>query len=165
MMLGRILRGRHLSADGGTFAPHPKVVAFGMGKRRCLGEALAKVEMYVFFSAIVSRFEIRCTLMPSRMLTLNKICFFSPPGKRWTARHYLRSPTTERPTLPGLSKLNSSGGHDREQSLRYTQRDLSCCTASTCSSSWASAPGSCWPSATPTRRGRRSPSASARWPR
>ncbi len=63
-MVGRFLRGRHLSADGGTFAPHPKVVAFGMGKRRCLGEALAKVEMYVFFAAIVSRFEIRCVLIP-----------------------------------------------------------------------------------------------------
>ena len=50
---------RHLSADGLAFTPHPKVLSFGLGRRRCLGETVAKMEMYLFFSAILSRFEIR----------------------------------------------------------------------------------------------------------
>ena len=35
------------------------MIAFGYGKRRCLGEPLARMEMYLFFTSLVSRFEIR----------------------------------------------------------------------------------------------------------
>ncbi len=52
---------RYLTADGQTFTPHPKMLAFGLGKRRCLGESLAKQEFYLFFATILSRFEIRYT--------------------------------------------------------------------------------------------------------
>ncbi len=49
--------GRHLSLEG-KFVPHPKVIPFSLGKRRCLGESLAKMEFYVFFTTILSKFNL-----------------------------------------------------------------------------------------------------------
>jgi len=43
----------------GVFKPHPKLIPFGIGRRRCLGEPLAKMELYMFFTAILSRFTLR----------------------------------------------------------------------------------------------------------
>jgi len=46
--------------DGnGNFVPHPNIVPFGVGKRRCLGESLAKVELFTFFANLMHNFEIR----------------------------------------------------------------------------------------------------------
>ena len=49
---------RFLNQDG-TFVPHPNVVPFGVGKRRCLGESLAKAELFVFFANLLHKFEIK----------------------------------------------------------------------------------------------------------
>ncbi len=53
---------RYLQKDETTgqvkFVPHPHVVPFGVGKRRCLGETLAKMELYLFFTGIVHQFDI-----------------------------------------------------------------------------------------------------------
>ena len=49
---------RFIDAQG-AFAPHPNVVPFGVGKRRCLGENLAKVELFIFFTSLLHKFEIR----------------------------------------------------------------------------------------------------------
>ena len=40
------------------FQPHPKVIPFGIGKRRCLGESLARTSLYKFFTALVQKYEI-----------------------------------------------------------------------------------------------------------
>ena len=40
------------------FTPNPRVVPFGIGKRRCLGETLARTTLYKFFTAIIQRYEI-----------------------------------------------------------------------------------------------------------
>ena len=45
--------------ENGCFIPHPNVVPFGVGKRRCLGESLAKTELFIFFTGLVHKFEIR----------------------------------------------------------------------------------------------------------
>ena len=48
-----------LNEDGNLkFTPHPRVIPFGVGKRRCLGEILAKTSLYKFFTAIIQKFEI-----------------------------------------------------------------------------------------------------------
>ncbi len=48
---------RYLSMDG-KFTPHPKNVAFGMGRRKCLGESLARMEIFLFFTHILSKFRL-----------------------------------------------------------------------------------------------------------
>ena len=52
---------RYLSEESdGTlrFVPNQRLIPFGIGKRRCLGETLAKTTLYKFFTAIVQRFKI-----------------------------------------------------------------------------------------------------------
>ena len=42
----------------GKFEASPYVIPFGSGKRRCLGETLARIELFRFFTGIVHRFTI-----------------------------------------------------------------------------------------------------------
>ena len=48
---------RYIDGEG-KFVPHPRVIPFGLGKRRCLGETLARIELYMFFTGILSRFNV-----------------------------------------------------------------------------------------------------------
>ena len=43
----------------GEFVPHPRVVAYGIGKRRCPGESLARIQLDIFFSGILKKFQIK----------------------------------------------------------------------------------------------------------
>ena len=51
---------RYLSTVNGklTFTPHPRVIPFGIGKRRCLGEVMARTSLFKFFTAIVQKFDV-----------------------------------------------------------------------------------------------------------
>ena len=49
---------RYLDEEG-KFHPHPHMNFFGIGKRRCLGEVLAKAEVYLFFMTIFTHFKFR----------------------------------------------------------------------------------------------------------
>ena len=49
---------RHLDPNDRSFIPHPRVQPFGIGKMRCLGETMAKAELYMFFAGIISSFEL-----------------------------------------------------------------------------------------------------------
>ena len=52
---------RYLSRDSSgkqTFTSNPRVIPFGIGKRRCLGEVVARTSLFKFFTAIVQRYKI-----------------------------------------------------------------------------------------------------------
>ncbi len=51
---------RYLTKENGElkFTPHPKVIPFGVGKRRCLGEALARTQLFKFFTGLMQRYTI-----------------------------------------------------------------------------------------------------------
>ena len=40
------------------FTPHPHIVPFGIGKRRCLGENLARTTLFKFFTTIIQKYEV-----------------------------------------------------------------------------------------------------------
>ncbi len=44
--------------EEGKFEPHPMVIPFGIGKRRCLGEALARTTLYLVFAGVLSYFTL-----------------------------------------------------------------------------------------------------------
>ena len=48
---------RFLNSNG-EFKPDPHVVAFGLGKRDCVGKSLAEKEYYWFFVGIMQKFDI-----------------------------------------------------------------------------------------------------------
>lgn len=48
---------RFLSEDGKILTDTPNFFPFSVGKRVCLGESLAKVELFLFFTAIVKSFQ------------------------------------------------------------------------------------------------------------
>ena len=39
--------------NAGEFVPDEKVIYFGTGKRRCVGEILGRAEMYIFGAALI----------------------------------------------------------------------------------------------------------------
>ena len=40
------------------FQPNSRVIPFGIGKRRCLGENFARMSLYKFFTALIQKYEI-----------------------------------------------------------------------------------------------------------
>ncbi len=48
---------RHLTKEG-KFQQHPRILPFGVGRRRCLGETLARMSLYLFFTGVVSNFTL-----------------------------------------------------------------------------------------------------------
>ncbi|GAB0089840.1 Probable cytochrome P450 305a1 [Sergentomyia squamirostris] len=49
---------RFLSADGEKVCNHEHLMAFGQGKRRCLGDTLARACIFTFFTGIVQKYEL-----------------------------------------------------------------------------------------------------------
>nr|AIL94130.1 cytochrome P450 CYP3032C1 [Tigriopus japonicus] len=49
--------------ESGKFVPSPYVIPFGLGKRRCLGETLARVELFKFFTGLVDHFKMKGPVM------------------------------------------------------------------------------------------------------
>ena len=52
---------RYLTKDENgdlKFVPNPHVIPFGIGKRRCLGEAMARTTLYKFFTAIIQKYKV-----------------------------------------------------------------------------------------------------------
>ena len=51
---------RYLSYEDGKlkFTPHPKVIPFGIGKRRCIGEPIAKIALKQYVREVVKHFKL-----------------------------------------------------------------------------------------------------------
>jgi cytochrome P450 len=47
--------------DEGMFVAHPAMVAFGVGKRECLGKSLAKQETFLFTSCLLHQFAFEAS--------------------------------------------------------------------------------------------------------
>ncbi len=45
--------------NNGLFAPHPKVIRFGLGQRRCAGEIIGHDLVYLLFTGIMSQFRLQ----------------------------------------------------------------------------------------------------------
>ena len=58
---------RHLD-DEGNFISRNKVVVFGAGPRQCIGEQMARMEMFIFLVSLIQRFTFHldpaCTEPP-----------------------------------------------------------------------------------------------------
>ncbi|KAJ8369161.1 hypothetical protein SKAU_G00091890 [Synaphobranchus kaupii] len=59
--------------ENGSFKKNDGFLAFGMGKRACLGEGLARVELFLLFSSLLQRFTFRAT-QPPEVIETSPIC-------------------------------------------------------------------------------------------
>lgn len=57
---------RHLK--DGQFVPCPYLATFGLGKRACLGESLARMELFIFFATLMQRYRFSLDPEDSRSL-------------------------------------------------------------------------------------------------
>lgn len=69
----------------GQFVPHPRVIPFGVGKRRCLGETLAKAELYLFFTGIMQNFSVVSVVEP-KQLDVTPVCGFTMSAKPFNVK-------------------------------------------------------------------------------
>ncbi|XP_072547188.1 cytochrome P450 2M1-like [Salminus brasiliensis] len=62
--------------EEGRFKKNDAFVPFGMGKRACLGEALARVEVFIFITSLLQHFTFKATDPPEQIDTTPLICSF-----------------------------------------------------------------------------------------
>uniref|UniRef100_A0A8B9JFD0 Cytochrome P450 2M1-like n=1 Tax=Astyanax mexicanus TaxID=7994 RepID=A0A8B9JFD0_ASTMX len=62
--------------ENGRFKKNDGFVAFGMGKRACLGEAMARVELFIFFTSLLQHFTFKATVLQEELDTTPLICCF-----------------------------------------------------------------------------------------
>ncbi|XP_034142593.1 cytochrome P450 2M1-like isoform X1 [Esox lucius] len=59
--------------ENGRFKKNDGFLAFGLGKRVCLGEALARMELFLFFTSLLQRFTFSGT-QPPEEININPEC-------------------------------------------------------------------------------------------
>ncbi len=52
---------RFLEADGRTMKKVDQLIPFSLGKRKCLGESLAGMELFLIFTTLLQRFKFEPT--------------------------------------------------------------------------------------------------------
>ncbi|GAA6111812.1 cytochrome P450 2M1-like isoform X1, partial [Tachysurus ichikawai] len=62
--------------EQGRFKRSDAFVVFGMGKRACLGEALARVELFIMFTSLLQHFTFRATQPLEEIDTTPATCSF-----------------------------------------------------------------------------------------
>ncbi|KAK3531830.1 hypothetical protein QTP70_029714 [Hemibagrus guttatus] len=63
--------------EKGQFKRNDAFVVFGMGKRACIGEALARVELFIMFTSLLQQYTFRATQPPEEIDTTPAISSFS----------------------------------------------------------------------------------------
>ncbi|CAN9506807.1 unnamed protein product [Ophioblennius macclurei] len=81
---------RFLSADGTEVnkVDGEKVMSFGMGKRRCIGEGIARNEVFLFLASIIQK--LRFHTMPGEQLDFTPIYGLTMKHKRYHLRAVMR---------------------------------------------------------------------------
>ncbi|KAK3561142.1 hypothetical protein QTP86_028290 [Hemibagrus guttatus] len=62
--------------EKGQFKRNDAFVVFGMGKRACIGEALARVELFIMFTSLLQQYTFRATQPPEEIDTTPAISSF-----------------------------------------------------------------------------------------
>ena len=52
--------------DSGVLKPDDHLIPFSIGKRRCLGETLAKSELFLFFTGLIQTFKFQAETQDKR---------------------------------------------------------------------------------------------------
>ena len=66
-----IFRPERFIDENGKFFTRPEVFPFGLGKRECMGQSLAKVELFLFVSNIFNQFKLN--QIPSKPVTGKRV--------------------------------------------------------------------------------------------
>ncbi|XP_028637187.1 cytochrome P450 2G1 [Grammomys surdaster] len=72
---------QHFLDEQGHFKKNDAFVVFSSGKRICVGEALARIELFLYFTSILQRFSLRSLVPPDDIDIAHKISGFGniPP--------------------------------------------------------------------------------------
>ena len=54
---GQVFRPERFLDEAGRVIKDERLIPFSIGKRQCLGETLAKTELFLFFTALVQQFR------------------------------------------------------------------------------------------------------------
>ena len=67
----KFLPERHLDGKG-NFIPSNNVMVFGVGPRHCLGEQLARMEVFLFLVTLIQRFEFLSDPKDKELADINR---------------------------------------------------------------------------------------------